>query len=432
MGYINNGKERSLQITVTKKLGGNVIQGYPRTYNGQESWGDPGYPTLTDTEVRRLTDSEFDARYQAFKAYVESIEAGVSFTTDIQGDGAIRDNAACTSTTTLPTTTVAPTTTTTTQQVFSPLLVGVSYAGVPFLLTDEGDHRQAAAYGSLSSAQYAHSVCVDYDKTRRQLFVGGNDGLLNIYDLSYPDGIVHKQIRIFSSGRISGLSVVNNYVLIGKERTTEQTGPIYVQPMFLSLDQYQNYQASNAGNTGTFGSFRNFTILGGKYYGVTNEGEIAEATSLSSWSETHDWDAHFTRIFLTTDKIIVLEDDDRPFYAMRATPNSWDDWDVYPGQEPFLFDGCALDNGEFLVIATDPDGIRRIGTDITNRDTDISPAGKNQFGGCCYNSSSKRAYFSAYDSNAGAFVLLTLNTLSFGTYAQVNAPGAFSRLFLYQ
>lgn len=106
-GYANNGTSRSLKVTVTKTLGGIVVQGYPKTYDGQQSWGNPTYPTLTDIEARRLSDSEFSTRYNAFVAYVQSVEPGSNFATDIVGAGPTKVDSSCLATTTT-TTTAAP------------------------------------------------------------------------------------------------------------------------------------------------------------------------------------------------------------------------------------------------------------------------------------------------------------------------------------
>jgi len=107
MAYINNGTNRSLYITVDKQVGGNQVQGYPVTYNGQNAF--PGYLILTDEEVRQLSTGDFDTRYDAFEAYVESIEDGVEFDTDIVGDGATKyDPDVCLATTTTTYTTAAP------------------------------------------------------------------------------------------------------------------------------------------------------------------------------------------------------------------------------------------------------------------------------------------------------------------------------------
>lgn len=100
MAYVNNGTERSLKVAVNKIVGGNQVQGYPKTYDGQVSWGNLSYPTLTDEQFRQLSEGDFTVRYNAFVAYVEAVENGADFDTDITGDGAIRSGASCISTTT--------------------------------------------------------------------------------------------------------------------------------------------------------------------------------------------------------------------------------------------------------------------------------------------------------------------------------------------
>ena len=103
MGWVNNGTARSLKITVDKTVGGNQVLP-ERIYNGQLSgtvWGNPSYAALTDDEMRQLSSADFLLRYNDFVAYVESVEAGLDFTTDIVGDGATKyDAALCLATTT--------------------------------------------------------------------------------------------------------------------------------------------------------------------------------------------------------------------------------------------------------------------------------------------------------------------------------------------
>ena len=98
MSYVNNGIERSLTVKVYKKVGGNYAQGYPKTYNGQQAF--PGYPSLTDEQVRRLSDIDFSDRLSDFESYVEGVEGGCNFDTDVVGDGATRSSGSCLTTTT--------------------------------------------------------------------------------------------------------------------------------------------------------------------------------------------------------------------------------------------------------------------------------------------------------------------------------------------
>lgn len=99
-------------MSVNRTLGGVTVQGYPKTYDGQNYWGNPTYPTLTDTQMKQLSESDFAFRYADFVAYVESVESGLDFTYDIVGDGAIKTDSNClTTTTTIPVTTTTTTVT---------------------------------------------------------------------------------------------------------------------------------------------------------------------------------------------------------------------------------------------------------------------------------------------------------------------------------
>jgi hypothetical protein len=104
MAYVNNGTSRSLRVSVNKVVGGNQVQGYPKVYDGQDAF--PGYAALTDEEMRQLSDVDFDTRYAAFVVYVESIEGGLDFDTDISGSGATKADPDCLPVTT--TTTLVP------------------------------------------------------------------------------------------------------------------------------------------------------------------------------------------------------------------------------------------------------------------------------------------------------------------------------------
>jgi hypothetical protein len=113
MGYVNTGTKRSLIFTLTKKENGSPMVGYPKTYNGQLGSWSASYDAITDTELARLSDVDYNARVVAFLAYVESVESGFSSSTDFINSNEVVDHASCPVPTTT-TTTVAPTTTTTT------------------------------------------------------------------------------------------------------------------------------------------------------------------------------------------------------------------------------------------------------------------------------------------------------------------------------
>ena len=114
MAYVNTGTKRSLTFTVNKTVGGVAVIGYPKTYDGRLSWGDPLYPAISDTTARQLTDSQFTARLNAFHLYVESEEPGFDSGTDFTNASEVTDETTCPLPPTTTTTTAAVTTTTTT------------------------------------------------------------------------------------------------------------------------------------------------------------------------------------------------------------------------------------------------------------------------------------------------------------------------------
>lgn len=113
MAYVYTGTKRSLKYTLTKTVGGVTVVGYPKTYNGQVSWGNASYPSLTDTAFAQLTTSQYNARLAAFNAYVEGIEAGFDSSTDFTNASTATDLIGCPPPATTTTTTAASTTTTT-------------------------------------------------------------------------------------------------------------------------------------------------------------------------------------------------------------------------------------------------------------------------------------------------------------------------------
>ena len=79
----NNGYARSLTFIVTKYLNEIIAIGYPKTYEGRNAFICPNpsssFPALTDTQFALLTDEAYLIRFEAFQAYIESIETGLVF-----------------------------------------------------------------------------------------------------------------------------------------------------------------------------------------------------------------------------------------------------------------------------------------------------------------------------------------------------------------
>jgi hypothetical protein len=80
----NTGKERATTITVVKSVGG--AQVYSHSYSFLAAFGT--YSAITSTECAELSIANYTARLAAFKAYVESVEIGLTVDTT----AAYRDN----------------------------------------------------------------------------------------------------------------------------------------------------------------------------------------------------------------------------------------------------------------------------------------------------------------------------------------------------
>ena len=80
MAIINTGMQRVTELTVTKKIGGVMVNGYPRMYKVTDAFGN--YAAVTAEELAKLAVAEYQVRLDAFKTYVEGVENGVTVKTD--------------------------------------------------------------------------------------------------------------------------------------------------------------------------------------------------------------------------------------------------------------------------------------------------------------------------------------------------------------
>ncbi len=73
------GKKRSLTVTVTKTIAHELAPGYPRTYYGRNSfdWNNVNYPAISEEDLSLMSVNNYTARLNAFKAFVQSQEAGL-------------------------------------------------------------------------------------------------------------------------------------------------------------------------------------------------------------------------------------------------------------------------------------------------------------------------------------------------------------------
>jgi len=79
----NTGYELSLTIQVSLIIGGRVMSGYPIIYQGRNAFSFNGnsYPAITVSQLKGMNHVTFLARLADFKAYVESIEVGLTIDT---------------------------------------------------------------------------------------------------------------------------------------------------------------------------------------------------------------------------------------------------------------------------------------------------------------------------------------------------------------
>ncbi len=90
MAILNSGMQRGTELTVTKKIGGIEVNGYPKVYKVYEAFGN--YAAITVDELAKLAVSDYQARLAAFKTYVESVETGVEVNT---GEAYVENLTAC-------------------------------------------------------------------------------------------------------------------------------------------------------------------------------------------------------------------------------------------------------------------------------------------------------------------------------------------------
>lgn len=73
------GKKRSLTIEVTKTLADELVIGYPRKYYGTQMFAYNGveYPTISAEKLTTMPVAQYQARLNAFIAYVQTQEMGL-------------------------------------------------------------------------------------------------------------------------------------------------------------------------------------------------------------------------------------------------------------------------------------------------------------------------------------------------------------------
>lgn len=114
MAYYYTGTRRSMSLTLRRYVNGSLAVGYPATYDGKLGNWNYLYAAITEEELARLSEEDYQARLAAFLAYVESQEPGFDADTHMSNSATDTDLSACPPPTTTTTTASVTTTTTTT------------------------------------------------------------------------------------------------------------------------------------------------------------------------------------------------------------------------------------------------------------------------------------------------------------------------------
>nr|DAY40937.1 MAG TPA: hypothetical protein [Caudoviricetes sp.] len=79
MSSTNTGMQRAVELSVEKTIGGEMVSGYPHLYRITDSFSDK--LAVSEEELASMPISEYKKRLAAFKAYVESVEIGLTVNT---------------------------------------------------------------------------------------------------------------------------------------------------------------------------------------------------------------------------------------------------------------------------------------------------------------------------------------------------------------
>ncbi|MCY1720144.1 hypothetical protein OU798_07310 [Prolixibacteraceae bacterium Z1-6] len=216
-----------------------------------------------------------------------------------------------------------------TEENMVPKFVGVNKYGKPYIVDETGKFKTTSVFGDISTAAYAHHCCVDYHAASNQLFIGGNNGYVHIYDLS--DGIRMQSLRMGTiSESISGIKVANGKVMVGINNQR--------QYCYFNQGSFDNYSEATIG-TVTGGSsevgytIRDFEYYNGYYYMCSAAGEImrCDATIGQNPKEITDRDTEFICMAQSSSRMYVFSDNDREFSCLKTNTDKWSEFRMLDG-----------------------------------------------------------------------------------------------------
>jgi hypothetical protein len=310
---------------------------------------------------------------------------------------------------------------------FTPVYVGVTSTGKPYLVNALGDVRITPAWGTLSPAPFAKSVCVDYDPVNKLLFVGGYSGKLHITDLSDIDNIRMKTIYVFSGGNVSAVRYLNGRILVGKDAGNL----VYVQPHYEDLSMYGNSQATG-GTLNKGYTAKDFLWYNNYYYSCSKAGEVHRTTTpTGTWTELADWKADFRKMVETDNKLMTFgkddnHSDDRAFSAQKSNPASWSEFDVESTRAIYVSDAVAYGTNQALIVTNKEYGGLKI-VNSNNSTTSFTPPLAKTCAGVCVIDNA--AVVAIQEGNLATKIAIGPPVP--GIWSYVNVPALFWKLFGY-
>ena len=80
MSSVNTGMERAYELTVSRRVNGANVEGYPRVYRMTDDFGI--FTSIRKEEIGTMSIAQYKARLKAFAQYIENVEIGVKVNTE--------------------------------------------------------------------------------------------------------------------------------------------------------------------------------------------------------------------------------------------------------------------------------------------------------------------------------------------------------------
>jgi hypothetical protein len=252
-----------------------------------------------------------------------------------------------------------------TETTLVPQFVGVNKYGKPYTIDATGKFKTTSVFGDISTANYAHTCCVDYNSATKQLIVGGNNGYVHIYDCSDGIRMVSLQVGNYTES-ISCVKFANGKVLVAINGL--RTYAFFNQD---ALDTYADVVPDIVSGALVGSTIRDFEYYNGHYYMCSALGEMHRCDAIGvNPVRLFYVDAEFTRMTQGNTLMYVFAKEDKHYSAQKTNLSSWTefDWDNDLGatRHPITIEAKAdgetvvalttqISNNVFLIPGTNPE-----------------------------------------------------------------------------